>query len=163
MVIILGLHFLKRVLIFYRPLDICKWDVMPGNSHKGFPGGSVVRNPAAKIWVRFLGRRSPRVEKWQPTPVFLLGKSLGQRSLVGYSPWCCKRVGHNSAIKQQQIAINLRQGQGMGTHYSVLFLLCVFWKFPKSNAFKMPWPRDFPGDPVKTFPSIPEDMGSIPG
>ena len=24
--------------------------------------------------------------KWQPTPVFLPGKSHGQRSLVGYSP-----------------------------------------------------------------------------
>ena len=27
---------------------------------------------------------------WQPTPVFLSGKSHGQRSLVGYSPWGCK-------------------------------------------------------------------------
>ena len=26
-------------------------------------------------------------KKWQPTPVFLLGKSHRQRSLVGYSPW----------------------------------------------------------------------------
>ena len=25
--------------------------------------------------------------KWQPTPVLLSGKSHGQRSLVGYSPW----------------------------------------------------------------------------
>ena len=25
--------------------------------------------------------------KWQPTPVVLPGKSHGQRSLVGYSPW----------------------------------------------------------------------------
>ena len=25
--------------------------------------------------------------KWLPTPVFFPGKSLGQRSLVGYSPW----------------------------------------------------------------------------
>ena len=29
----------------------------------------------------------PRGEKWQPNPVFLLGKSHGPRSLVGYSPW----------------------------------------------------------------------------
>ena len=28
-----------------------------------------------------------RRRKWQPTPVFLPGKSHGQRSLVGYSPW----------------------------------------------------------------------------
>ena len=25
--------------------------------------------------------------KWQPTPVFLPGKSRGWRNLVGYSPW----------------------------------------------------------------------------
>ena len=28
--------------------------------------------------------------EWLPTPVFLLGKSRGQRSLVDYSPWGCK-------------------------------------------------------------------------
>ena len=32
----------------------------------------------------------PWRRKWQFTPVFLTGKSHGQRSLVGYSPWCCK-------------------------------------------------------------------------
>ena len=32
----------------------------------------------------------------------LPGKSHGQRSLVGYSPWGHKRVRHNLAIKQQQ-------------------------------------------------------------
>ena len=25
--------------------------------------------------------------KWQPTPVFMSGKSHGPRSLVGYNPW----------------------------------------------------------------------------
>ena len=30
------------------------------------------------------------MRKWQPTPVFLPGEPRGQRSLVGYSPWCCK-------------------------------------------------------------------------
>ena len=29
-------------------------------------------------------------DQWQPTPVLLPGKSHGQRSLVGYSPWGCK-------------------------------------------------------------------------
>ena len=34
-------------------------------------------------WVRkILWRR-----KWLPTPLFLPGKFLGQRSLVGYGPW----------------------------------------------------------------------------
>ena len=37
----------------------------------------------------------PWRRKWQPTPVFLPGKSHGQRSLVGYSPWGPQRVGHD--------------------------------------------------------------------
>ena len=53
-------------------------------------------------------RFDPRVEKvpWrrkrQTTPVFLPGKSQGQRSLVGYSPWGHKRVGHDWAAKPPQ-------------------------------------------------------------
>ena len=39
---------------------------------------------------------------WQPTPLFLPGESHGQKSLVGFNPWGCKRVGHNLATKQQQ-------------------------------------------------------------
>ena len=38
------------------------------------------------LWVG----KIPWRRKWQPTPVFLLGKSHGQRSLVGYSPWSHK-------------------------------------------------------------------------
>ena len=37
-------------------------------------------------WVR----KIPWSKKWQPIVVFLPGKSHGQRSLVGYSPWGCK-------------------------------------------------------------------------
>ena len=49
-------------------------------------------------WIRkILWRR-----KWQPTPVFLPGKSHGRRSLAGYSPWGRKGVGHDLATKQQQ-------------------------------------------------------------
>ena len=39
----------------------------------------------------------PWRRKWQLTPVFLLGKSHGQRSLAGYSPWGCKRVQYDLA------------------------------------------------------------------
>ena len=45
----------------------------------------------------------PWKRKWQPTPVFLPGKSHGQRSLAGYSPWGCETAGHDLATKQQQI------------------------------------------------------------
>ena len=34
-------------------------------------------------WIRKITWR----RKWQPPPVFLPGKSHGQSSLVGYSPW----------------------------------------------------------------------------
>ena len=40
-------------------------------------------------WI--LGREDPWRRKWLPTPVFLTGKSHGQRILVGYSPWDHKR------------------------------------------------------------------------
>ena len=39
--------------------------------------------------------------KWQPTPVFLPGKSCGWRSLADCSPWGCKRAGHDFVTKQQ--------------------------------------------------------------
>ena len=45
------------------------------------------------IWetgVPSLGREDPLEKEWQSTPVLLPGKSQGQRSLVGYSPWDCK-------------------------------------------------------------------------
>ena len=51
----------------------------------------VVKNPPANAGeVRDVGLipgsgRSPWRRKWQPTPVFLSGKSHGQRSLAGYS------------------------------------------------------------------------------
>ena len=61
------------------------------------PDGSVVKNPPAvcKMWVWSLGARIPWGRKWPPTPVFLPGKSHGQRSLVGYSPWTYKELDPN--------------------------------------------------------------------
>ena len=38
------------------------------------------------LWVGTI----PWWRKWQPTPVFLPGKSHGQKSLVSYSPWVAK-------------------------------------------------------------------------
>ena len=43
----------------------------------------------------------PRGRKWQPTPVFLPGKSHGQRSLAGYSPW-----DHKESDKTEQLNAN---------------------------------------------------------
>ena len=43
----------------------------------------------------------PWRKKWQSTPVFLPGKSYGQRSLVSYSPWGWKRARYDLATKKQ--------------------------------------------------------------
>ena len=44
------------------------------------------RRPGFDPWVGKVRWR----KKWQPTPVFLPGKSHGRRSLIGYRPWGCK-------------------------------------------------------------------------
>ena len=61
----------------------------------GFPGGSDSKESVCNAGdmgsiIPELGR-FPWRTAWQPTPVFLPGKSHGQRRLVGYSPW-----GHKS-------------------------------------------------------------------
>ena len=45
--------------------------------------------------VQFLGQEDPLENKWQPSPIFLPGKSHGQRSLAGYCLW-----GHKSQTQQ---------------------------------------------------------------
>ena len=50
--------------------------------------------------VRSLSQEYPWKRKWQPTLVFLSGKSHAQRSLEGSNPRNCKRVGHNLETKQ---------------------------------------------------------------
>ena len=67
--------------------------VSPKLGLNDFPDGSdgkasayIVGDPGSiPVSGKILWRR-----KWQPTPVLLPGKSHGQRSLVGYSPWGCK-------------------------------------------------------------------------
>ena len=69
-------------------IDIClEW---------GFPDGSVGKEPICQCrrrrfnpWVKISRKR-----KWQPAPVFLPGKSHGERRLAGYSPW-----GHKDSDK----------------------------------------------------------------
>ena len=68
---------------------------LPLWTQQGFPGGTIITSnrihpPIQETqrcgfnpWVR----KIPRRRKWQPTPVFLSGRSHGQRSQEGYSPW----------------------------------------------------------------------------
>ena len=102
-------------------IQSCVWTDVSGNESI-FPFGNEGRNPyleGSQIklpwWLGgqesvcqagVLGSipglgRSPWRSKWLPTPVFLLGKSHVQKSLVDYSPWGHKRVRHDLAIKWQ--------------------------------------------------------------
>ena len=71
----------------------------------GFPGGSVVKNPPASAEdVRDTGLipglgRSPGGGHGNPLQYSCLENPHGQRSLAGYSPWSCERVGHAFATK----------------------------------------------------------------
>ena len=60
-----------------------------------FPVAQTVKNlpEMQEMGVRSLGWEDPLEREWQPTPVFLPGESHEQRSLAGYSPWGCKKVG----------------------------------------------------------------------
>ena len=66
--------------------------------YMGFPGGQVVKTSAIVRDIRYKPIRDglnpwvgkiPWSRKWQPTPIFLPGKSHVQRSLAGHSSWGC--------------------------------------------------------------------------
>ena len=79
----------------------------------GFPAGTSGKEPACQCrrskrcgfdpWVR----KIPWSRKWQPTPVFLPGKSQGQRSLVGYNPGHCKESDVTEATQHSTDSLTL--------------------------------------------------------
>ena len=76
----------------------CKESDIAQRSIGGLPGGASSKESACKCrrhrrrgfhpWVG----KVPWSKKWQPTPVFLLEKFHGQRSLEDCSPWGCKEL-----------------------------------------------------------------------
>ena len=86
----------------------------------------------------------PWKRKWQPTPVVLPGKSHGQRSLAGYSPWGRKRVRHDLATKQWKERI---------IYIQLMFPVPIIGpsvQFSHSVMSNSLWPQDCstPGFPV---------------
>ena len=66
----------------------------------GFPSGSAVKNLHAvqepqETWVQSLRQEGPLEEKWQPTPVFLLGESPWTEEPGGQQSMGLQRVGHD--------------------------------------------------------------------
>ena len=77
------------------------------HSNRGFPGASAVKNPLAKqeTQVQSLGQEDLWRGKWHPTPVFLPGKSYGQRIMTGYSPWGSKESDMTERLTHTNISI----------------------------------------------------------
>ena len=70
----------------------------------------MVKNPSASVGDEgsIPGSGSfPRRRKWQPTPVFLPGKSHGQRGLAGYSPWGPKESDMTEQLNNKMILTSM--------------------------------------------------------
>ena len=58
--------------------------------------------------------------QWQPTLVLLPGKSHGQRSLVGCSPWGCKESNKTERLHFHFLLSGTGEGNGNPLQYSCL-------------------------------------------
>ena len=104
---------------------------------KGFPSGSMVKNPPGMqelqgtlFWS--LSREDPLEEGMQPTPVLLPGESHGQRSLVGYSPWGRKELNTTEWLHLTEEKGDL-DGKNPGSNQTQGGEVCIPPCFPFSN------------------------------
>ena len=94
----LGCHFIW-IAVKFRSRSTSKWSSF-GNSYGTSLMAQLVKNPPDNAGdLRDVGSIPgiPWRRKCQYTPVFLARKFHGQGSLVGCSPWGCKRVRHDWA------------------------------------------------------------------
>ena len=75
---------------------------------------------------------TPWRREWQPTPVFLPGESLGQRSLAGYSP-----RGHKESDMTEQPSMRVSMRSRTHTHTHGIYT--AFTCFMTSNTPSI-WP-----------------------
>ena len=123
---------------------------------------SVKSSPAMQDpWVRKIAWR----RKWQPTPVFLPGKSHGRRSLAGYSPWGQKELDMTEQASQGYSRRNLYANSWV--FHSPSWMFCcpsctssIRLSQPKQHSlfFPCPKPTDLwaqlkPGSPTTPGPS----------
>ena len=77
-------------------------------------------------WFDSWVRKIPWRKAWRPTPVFLPGKSHGQRGLVGYSAW-----GHRESGRTELVTLTLSREQLGRTHPGL-------FPFPPSDLLPAP-------------------------
>ena len=97
--------------------DVCSSDL--------FPGGASRKEPACQCRRRKRHGFDPWVGKipwrraWKPTPVLFPGKSHGQRSLAGCSPWGCEESDTTDTTERLHFHFSLSCiGEGNGNPFS---------------------------------------------
>jgi len=85
-----------RVRHDWSDLHAIKWASPVAQWSKNLPA---MKETWHKLWVQSLHWEDPWRRKWLTTPVFLPGKSHGQRSLVGLWSMGLQRVGHDLPTK----------------------------------------------------------------
>ena len=112
---------------------------LPEDFPGGWDGKSVClqcSRPGFDAWVG----KIPWRRKWQPTPGLLPGKSHGQRSLVGYSPWGRKesdmteRLHFRRETKKGKMKFKLKNVDNcwnwlMGISGFIILFVCRFGNF----------------------------------
>ena len=140
----------------------------------GFPGGSVGKEFTCSVGDCLQYRRArfnpwmgkfPWRKKWQPPPVFLSGKFLGQRSLVGYNPWSHKESDTTKLLTPSLSKLSQRQGSHLSTNglFSLSASCSWSWIFTVTPN-RYPW-RGVYGDGLKAWlchkePAFPGPLGS---
>ena len=133
----------------------------------GFPGSSAGKESACQCrrhgFIPWVGK-IPWRRKWQPTPVFLPGKSHRQRNLAGYSSvrlLSCVRLFATSGTAARQASLSITNSQSSLKLTSIesvmpsnhLILCCPLLLLPSvfpsirvfSNelALRIRWPKDW--------------------
>ena len=102
-------------------------------SYLGFPGGISGKESACqcrrckRCWFYPWVRKIPWSRKWQPSLVFLPGKSQGQRSLVVYSPW------ENNLTYLKPVNNFEKVNMNLGVILSILWTLSSYWPLSISS------------------------------
>ena len=119
--ILLFLYYSRWVLLStlstwqeFHPGKDLRWFVTRGHVMKGLPRW------LNQMWLNPWVGKIPWSRKQQPIPVFLFGKSHGERGLTGYR---INRVGNDLATKQQHV---VKASQHSSEHNQNLLLTCEF-------------------------------------
>ena len=133
----LPVQFCRRAAALPGLTAVCAWARDP----LGFPDDASGKEPACQCrrlerrgfdsWVR----KVPWRRKWQPAPVFLPGKSPGQRNLVSYSPWGHRELDATEHTRDPSFA------PAWFTHYCRT--VCIRYRLLRWPVFVVPAVPDF--------------------